>query len=77
MELYFFFTGGLDEYNYAEQHADAFPELRLDERAEIRYVEACTHMVTDLQHQRLFLDDMREWARHFGSTVREPTAAAS
>ena len=71
--LYFFFTGGLDEhYNYAEQHAESFPELDLDRHARIRYIGECTHMVTDLDHQRVFLDDMRAWALQFGDRAAAP-----
>lgn len=72
VELYFLFTDGLEEYNYADQHADAFPELDLKRRAEIRYIRDCTHMVTDLEHQTLFLSDMRAWAGRFGAATREP-----
>ncbi|NNF38713.1 MAG: hypothetical protein HKO98_14395 [Gemmatimonadetes bacterium] len=71
--LYFFFTGGQDEhYNYAEQHAESFPKLKLDRRARIRFIGACTHMVTELDHQRVFLDDMREWALQFGDRAAAP-----
>lgn len=65
VELYFFFTGGLEDYNYAEQHADAFPELALDQAADLRFEPDATHMVTDLAHQTAFLDDMRRWSRRF------------
>ena len=70
--LYFLFTGGQeDHYNYAGQHADAFPELELERNARIRYVEECTHMLTELEHQRIFLDDVREWARQLGTRRME------
>ncbi len=71
--LYFFFTGGLEEYNYAEQHADAFRDIGLGERAEIRYVCECTHMVTDLAHQALVVQDLRNWMEQFSAgMVRDP-----
>jgi pimeloyl-ACP methyl ester carboxylesterase len=66
--LYFFFTGGQEEhYNYADQHAESFPELELDRRARIRYVGACSHMLTRLEHQAVFLEDMRSWALSLGA----------
>lgn len=67
--LYFFFTGGLEEYNYAEQHADAFKEIDLGTRARIRYVADCTHMITDLEHQSLVVSDVRDWAGSFVKTA--------
>lgn len=73
VDLYFFFTGGLEDYNYAEQHAEAFPELDLERNARLRFEPEATHMVTDLTHQQAFLADMREWARKVGgAAAREP-----
>jgi pimeloyl-ACP methyl ester carboxylesterase len=72
VRLYFFFTGGIEEYLYAEQHAETFPELRLDERATIRHEPACSHMVSELAHQKLLLDDLISWAREIGTDLREP-----
>lgn len=60
--LYFFFTGGLEEYNYGAQHAETFPSLDLSRHAQIRYIEQCTHMITDLDHQREVVKDVRDWA---------------
>ncbi len=73
--LYFLFTDGLEDYNYAEQHAEAFPELDLGRRSEIRYIPESTHMVTGLEHQEVFLSDVRRWARRFGAARREPVPA--
>lgn len=72
--LYFLFTGGLEDYNYANQHADTFPEIDLRRKAELRFEPAATHMVTDLDHQAVFLDDMRSWSRQFGQPERKPVA---
>ena len=67
--LFFFFTGGQEEYIYATQHADAFGALDLGGRAEVHYVRECTHMVTGLEHQRRFVRDLRGWvARMTGPT---------
>ncbi|MEK9502412.1 alpha/beta hydrolase family protein [Gaopeijia maritima] len=74
VQLYFFFTGGLEDYNYADQHADTFPELDLGRKAELRFEPAATHMVTDLDHQAAFIDDMRAWSKQFGAAAREPVA---
>lgn len=63
VSLYFFFTGGLEEYLYGTQHEEAFPELNLRERATVDHVPQCTHMVTDLEHQRLVVANIRTWAR--------------
>ena len=70
--LYFFFTGGIEEYNYAEQHAETFPELQLDERATLRYEPTSSHMLGALEHQQLLLDDVVSWARQIGTSPREP-----
>lgn len=72
VQLYFFFTGGIEEYNYAEQHAEAFPELRLETRATVRFEPSSTHMLSGLEHQQLFIDDVVSWARPIGSGRAEP-----
>lgn len=61
VDLFFFFTGGLEEYNYASQHADAFSAIDLGRRAEVHHIHDCTHMVTDLEHQRRLLSRLRNW----------------
>ena len=72
VRLYFFFTGGIEEYNYAEQHAETFPELQLDARATLRYEPEATHMLSALEHQNLLLQDVVSWARQIDATPREP-----
>lgn len=79
VSLYFFFTGGLAEYRYAEQHADAFKELGLGRRARIRYIGDCTHTVTDLEHQAAVVGDVRSWAGQIvtSSTRRDGAPSGS
>lgn len=74
--LYFFFTGGLPEYLYAEQHEDAFPELELGRNARIRYIGECAHTITRLDHQATLVNDLREWGRRFLPRPSESTVAA-
>jgi hypothetical protein len=71
--LYFFFTDGLEEYNYEAQHADAFRSIDLGRHARIRYVPGSTHLVTDLAHQQLLLDDLAAWLPRLA--LRSPVAA--
>ncbi|MEX2577609.1 MAG: hypothetical protein WD342_01015 [Verrucomicrobiales bacterium] len=63
--LYFFFTGGLEEYGYANQHEETFPELDLGSRAHVFHIGEATHLVSDLAHQAAFLTDLRSWAARF------------
>lgn len=63
VKLYFLFTGGLEEYNHASQHEDAFSSLDLGSRAFIRFLPDCAHTVTGLEHQRTLVEDLRRWAR--------------
>lgn len=63
VEMFFFFTGELEDYNYAEQHTDTFPQL--EGHAEIVHIPACSHTVTDLEHQDRLLRDLTGWARRF------------
>lgn len=72
VQLYFFFTGGLEDYNYAEQHAETFPDLALERTASLRFEPEATHMVTDLAHQETFLEDMRRWAQQFRTRSPAP-----
>jgi hypothetical protein len=74
VQLFFFFTGGMEEYNYAEQHADAFRDIRLGSRARIVFEGACSHTVTGLDHQRRVVRELREWAR---AVRRTPSAVAA
>jgi hypothetical protein len=71
--LYFLFTGGLEEYLYAKQHEEAFPELDLGHRARIRHIGDCSHTMTDLSHQRILVEDLRDWCRG----LRAPAYAAA
>lgn len=68
--LYFFFTGGLEEYAYAEQHEETFPQLDLGRRAHMFHIGEATHLVSDLEHQRAFLADLRSWATRFAAGAR-------
>ena len=63
MELFFFFTGGIDEYNYADQHFDSFPQLA--GHAELLHIPECTHTVTELGHQDRLLEALTRWAERF------------
>jgi hypothetical protein len=72
--LYFLFTGGLEEYLYASQHQETFPELQLGRRARIRYLGNCTHTVTDLEHQRVLVDDIRAWSRSLAGAAHTVAA---
>ena len=68
--LYFFFTGGLEEYRYATQHEETFPDLDLGRRARIRHVANCAHTITSLEHQAILVDDLRAWSRDLLSQPR-------
>ena len=72
--LYFLFTGA-QEYLYERQHADAFPGVGLDDRAEVRFIPEATHTLTDLRHQERFLDDLRAWVRPMLSGGRKAALA--
>jgi len=63
VELFFFFTGGIEEYNYADQHFDSFPQLV--GRAELLHIADCTHTVTGLDHQERLLTALTRWAERF------------
>ncbi|MGY8779654.1 MAG: hypothetical protein ACKVIN_16240 [Longimicrobiales bacterium] len=75
--LYFFFTGGLEEYNYEMQHADTFPGLDLTRRAQIRHIGECSHMVTDLEHQKAVVSDVCGWARTFNDRATDRAVATT
>jgi hypothetical protein len=63
VDLFFFFTGGIDEYNYADQHFDSFPQLT--DHAELLHIPECTHTVTELDHQERLLEALTRWAARF------------
>lgn len=70
VSLYFFFTGGLEEYNYARQHEDTFAGLDLGRRARILHLPDCTHTITGLEHQSTLISDLRSWMQSLPSTVQ-------
>ena len=76
VDLYFLFTGGLEEYSYERQHEDAFPELDLGRRARLRFIADCNHTVTDLEHQRILVRDLVEWSHAVRENAEQPLAAA-
>lgn len=63
VELFFFFTGGIEEYNYADQHFESFPQLV--GHAELLHIADCTHTVTELDHQERLLTALTRWAEKF------------
>ncbi|MDT8369917.1 MAG: hypothetical protein RQ745_11985 [Longimicrobiales bacterium] len=73
VELYFFFSGDAD-YNYAGQHADAFPGIGLGEQAVIHHAPEASHTLTRLEHQRQVVDDLAGWMRSRWPEVPEVEA---
>lgn len=68
--LYLFLTGGAG-VNYEQQYADSFPTLPVAERMDVRFVPDAEHTLTDLEHQRLLIEDLGRWI----SGLRKETAA--
>lgn len=66
VSLYVFLSGD-SELNYPGQFSDAFPGLKLAERAQIRYFPDATHTVTGLEHQAFLEEDLVDWmVRNWG-----------
>lgn len=61
--LYFLFTGGAEDYSYETQHEEAFPELKLRQRAQLRFIADCSHTVTNLDHQEILVSDLVDWSQ--------------
>ena len=74
--LYFLFTGGLEEYGYERQHEEAFPELDLGKRSQLRYIASCDHTVTNIDHQRILVSDIVDWSQSIHDRSRRSELVA-
>lgn len=60
-ELFLFYTGGLEDYNYRNQFRDAFPELDFGSRLRLEYCRKANHIVSGLAEQATLDGGLLEW----------------
>jgi len=63
VRMFHFFSGGMEEHvNYESQYVDAFKPLDLRGLVDLVYVKEADHIVTGLEHQRLVVERLSNWA---------------
>lgn len=72
VRMFHFFSGGMEEHvNYESQYIDAFKPVDLRRLVDVIYVKDADHIVTGLEHQRLVVERLSDWAvRSFRSLAR-------
>jgi len=62
-------------YNYLQQHADAFPEIRFGGNVQVRYFENAEHVFPLTQERQLLTQTITDWLfERFGSERTDSTA---
>jgi pimeloyl-ACP methyl ester carboxylesterase len=70
MELYYIWTGGLQEYNHRGQHEKTFRDVRFGKLLREEWLSDADHIVTGLRHQDYLAEHIVRWAARFGASAR-------
>lgn len=60
-ELFLFYTGGLEDYNYRTQFLDAFPALEFGSQLRLEFCRRANHIVSGLADQHQLDSGLLEW----------------
>lgn len=63
IELFFLFSGGLEEYNHRGQYQASFPEIDFGNRLREGHIPKASHVFSALAHQRAVVGDISDWVR--------------
>jgi len=79
MELYYVWTGGLQEYNHRGQFESTFKSVGFGRLLREEHLADADHILTGLHHQRYVVENVVAWAQaHFGgSTAVDASAPAA
>lgn len=77
MELYYIWTGGLQEYNHRGQHERTFRDVRFGKLLREEWLSDADHIVTGLHHQAYLAEHVVKWAERFGAAPTTSSPVAS
>jgi alpha/beta superfamily hydrolase len=63
IELFFLFSGGLEEYNHRGQYRASLPEVDFGGRLREGHIPQATHVFSALEHQRAVIGNVSDWVR--------------
>lgn len=73
VELFFIFSGGLEQYNHRGQYASAFPEVAFGQRLREEHVPDATHVFSAVAHQEFVVRELTKWV---AETLGDPNPLA-
>jgi pimeloyl-ACP methyl ester carboxylesterase len=62
IQMYYVWTGGLEEYNHRGQHAATFRSAGFGRLLREEHIPDADHIVTGLHHQRYLVENVVRWA---------------
>lgn len=76
VEMYYVWTGGLQEYNHRGQHESTFSDVKFGKTLREEWLPDADHIVTGLQHQAYLQQHVVEWASaRFAGSTKAPAPA--
>ena len=63
IEMYYLWTGGLEEYNHRGQHAGTFRDVRFGSLLREEHLPDADHILTGLAHQAYVVTNVVAWAQ--------------
>ena len=70
VQMYYLWTGGLEEYNHRGQHQATFREVRFGSLLREEHLPDADHILTGLPHQEYVVRNVVEWAGKFTEAER-------
>ena len=67
VQLYYIWTGGLEEYNHRGQHQATFRTVRFGSQLREEHLSDSTHILTGLQHQEYVERNVVSWLRQIAN----------
>lgn len=61
VELFFIFSGGLEQYNHKGQYAASFPEIAFGRQLREEHVPDATHVFSAVAHQEFVVRELTKW----------------
>ena len=74
VQLFFIFSGGLEQYNHQGQYAASFPEISFDGRLREAHVADATHVFSAVAHQEFVVRELTSWVADRLHGSRPPSA---
>jgi pimeloyl-ACP methyl ester carboxylesterase len=75
VQMYYLWTGGLEEYNHRGQHEATFSDVKFGTLLREEWLPDADHIVTGLQHQEYVTRNVLDWAQVFGGRAASQPGA--